>query len=247
MRRGSVFPWVLLIISAGGAIAAVAHLDAQLKHQQSALKKEKKRSRQAQERAEEYAQRLREAGLALQQEREVIAQTAEELARAKSKASEADELARKLHEAMGSEEGDILRDKDKLTLQLVDKVLFRTAEADLTERGEKVIGRVGEVLKEFRDKQVWIQGHAERVPIRSERFPSNWELSTARAVNVVHYLQDKAGIDPKRLAAVGFGEYRPASRKKKAQNRRIEIVLFPEDVEMTRSRKAAEEKRSATE
>jgi chemotaxis protein MotB len=61
------------------------------------------------------------------------------------------------------------------------------------------------------------------------KFESNWELSSARALTVVHYLQDEAGVDPKRLAAVAFGEYRPAS-KTKSKNRRIEIVLYPKHV-----------------
>ncbi|HSN30412.1 MAG TPA: OmpA family protein, partial [Kofleriaceae bacterium] len=59
------------------------------------------------------------------------------------------------------------------------------------------------------------------------RFMTNWELSAARALNVVHYLQDNAKIDPTRLAALAFGQYRPGSRSNKALNRRIEIVLVP--------------------
>ena len=59
------------------------------------------------------------------------------------------------------------------------------------------------------------------------RFHTNWELSAARALEVVHYLQDKGKVDPSRLAAVGFGQYRPVSHKDKALNRRIEIVLYP--------------------
>ena len=59
------------------------------------------------------------------------------------------------------------------------------------------------------------------------KFITNWELSAARALQVVHYLQDKAKIDPTRLAALAFGQYRPVSRSNKAANRRIEIVLYP--------------------
>ena len=58
------------------------------------------------------------------------------------------------------------------------------------------------------------------------RFATNWELSSARALTVVHYLQEQAKVDPRRLAAVAFSQYRPASRAK-AKNRRIEIVLYP--------------------
>jgi len=59
------------------------------------------------------------------------------------------------------------------------------------------------------------------------RFATNWELSAARALTVVHYLQDTAKVDPSRLAALAFGQYRPMSRGNKALNRRIEIVLYP--------------------
>ena len=81
------------------------------------------------------------------------------------------------------------------------------------------------------DKQIWVQGHTDATPIRPSagappRFASNWELSSARALTVVHYLQDEAKVDPRRLAAVAFGEHRPAARAK-AKNRRIEIVLYP--------------------
>ena len=62
------------------------------------------------------------------------------------------------------------------------------------------------------------------------RFASNWELSAARALQVVHYLQDQAKLDPSKLAALAFGEYRPVSKSNKALNRRIEIVLYPRDL-----------------
>ena len=112
--------------------------------------------------------------------------------------------------------------------------LFQLGEAALTERGEEVLAQVGEALKSFPDKQVWIQGHADNLPINNALFASNWELSAARALTVVHYLQDIAGVDPQRLAAVGFGEYRPVSRRRRSRNRRIEIVLFPRDVKLIR-------------
>ncbi len=64
-------------------------------------------------------------------------------------------------------------------------------------------------------------------PAPTVRFKSNWELSAARALQVVHYLQEQAKIDPAKLAALAFGEYRPVSKNNKALNRRIEIVLYP--------------------
>jgi chemotaxis protein MotB len=113
---------------------------------------------------------------------------------------------------------------------MVESVLFRTGEAELTPSGIRVLAQVADALRSADDRQIWIQGHTDDSPIHdSERFRSNWELSTARSLSVVHYLQDEAQIEPSRLAAVGFGEHRPASSQR-ARNRRIEIVLFPRDM-----------------
>jgi len=146
-----------------------------------------------------------------------------------AKAAESEELARKLAGAVG-DGGSVTQDGDEIKLELVDKVLFALGEAELTPRGEVVLYEVGEALGSV-DKQIWVQGHTDTTPIRTRKgeppaYPSNWELSAARALTVVHYLQDEAKIDPRRLAAVAFGQHRPASRSK-AKNRRIEIVLYP--------------------
>jgi chemotaxis protein MotB len=140
--------------------------------------------------------------------------------------------------------GSVSSDGDEITLQLVDKVLFKLGDDQLTERGKQVLAKVGQALGELPDKQIWVQGHTDDTPIvvpppprrpgkgaaaagQTIKFPTNWELSAARALTVVHYLQDVAKLDPTRLAALAFGQYRPVSRGSKALNRRIEIVLYP--------------------
>ena len=80
------------------------------------------------------------------------------------------------------------------------------------------------------------KGNPEPEPA-GPRFASNWELSAARALQVVHYLQDQAKIDPSKLAALAFGEYRPVSKGNKALNRRIEIVLYPHRAVIERDKK----------
>jgi chemotaxis protein MotB len=149
-----------------------------------------------------------------------------------AKAKESAALEKKLADVLG-DGGTVTRDGEEIRLELVDKVLFDLGDDQLTPRGEVVMYEVGEALKDkgFADKQIWVQGHTDRTPIRAAkgvtpRFATNWELSAARALTVVHYLQDEAKIAPRRLAAVAFGEHRPAS-KNKAKNRRIEIVLYP--------------------
>jgi chemotaxis protein MotB len=146
----------------------------------------------------------------------------------------ADELAAQLEDIITSDQGELVRqDGGKLSLKLMDKVLFRSGEAQLTDSGMEVLRAVGEALNNYPDKQVWVQGHTDDVPlskITRTVFASNWELSATRALNVVHFLQDQVMLDPSRLAAVAFGEYRPVSLRKKARNRRIEIVLAPKQV-----------------
>jgi chemotaxis protein MotB len=149
---------------------------------------------------------------------------------ASQQASQASALKAKLDEIVKAGEGGVEVDEDRLTLSLVEKVLFRSGEAFLTPPGRKVLDKVGRLLRENPGNQIWVQGHTDDVPIATEFFPSNWELSSARALTVVHFLQDEAGIDPRRLAAVGMSQYRPVSKRHKARNRRIEIVLFPQDV-----------------
>jgi chemotaxis protein MotB len=124
---------------------------------------------------------------------------------------------------------------DRLSVRMVDKILFASGEADITAQGIKVLERVGKVLKNTEKKIIRVEGHTDNVPISSrleEKFSTNWELSTGRATNVVRFLQDSAGIAPVRLEAVGMSEFHPVATNKtlvgKSQNRRIEIALLPD-------------------
>jgi chemotaxis protein MotB len=123
---------------------------------------------------------------------------------------------------------------NKLSVNLVDKILFKSGQAEITEKGLKVLKRVGDILKEAQDKKIRVEGHTDNAPIGrklKDEFPTNWELSTTRATNVVRYLQEEVGVDPEKLEAVGMAQYEPvASNKTKAgrgKNRRIEIILVP--------------------
>lgn len=124
--------------------------------------------------------------------------------------------------------------KDKLTVNLVEAILFNSGEAEVKPQGKKILDRVGEILKKVSNRQIRIEGHTDNVPISEERrahFPTNWELSTARSTQVTRYLQEKVKIDPRFLSAVGYGPFKPLSDNKtpsgRAKNRRIEIVLVP--------------------
>lgn len=138
------------------------------------------------------------------------------------------------------EKGDIkiTQAVDRLTVNLVEKILFDSGKAEVKPEGLKILKRVGDILKGVSDKQIRIAGHTDNVSIGPKirhKYPTNWELSTTRATNVVRYLQDTVGVDPKMLFAAGFSEYRPVATNEtdegKALNRRIEIVLLPKDIE----------------
>jgi chemotaxis protein MotB len=123
---------------------------------------------------------------------------------------------------------------DRLSVTLVDKILFPSGQANLTSGGVKVLRQVGKTLKTTSGKVIRVEGHTDNVPISGklvDRFPTNWELSTARATHVVRFLQDKVGIAGSRLQAVGMSEFHPVSSNKtregRSQNRRIEIALLP--------------------
>lgn len=147
-----------------------------------------------------------------------------------AKETEAKALETKLQKMLAGQ-GEVSQSGGAIKLEVVDKVLFSLGQSELSERGKGVLAKVGAALAELPDKQIWVQGHTDDQPITPDKgvkptFPSNWELASARALSVVHYLQDTAKIEPSRLAAVAFGQYRPLSRNK-AKNRRIEIVLYP--------------------
>lgn len=146
-----------------------------------------------------------------------------------------DSLVGELQQEIKQGEIQITQLKDKLTVNMVEKVLFDSGSAVIKKNGKKVLDRVADILKSIKDRQIKVEGHTDNVPIGSaiiEKFPTNWELSTARATTVVRYLQER-GVAPGPLSAEGYSEYRPVAsndtEENKAKNRRIEIVLLPLD------------------
>jgi chemotaxis protein MotB len=127
----------------------------------------------------------------------------------------------------------IQRKQNSLILQLPDQILFDSGSADVKPGGQTVLRKVGQILKtDLGNMLIQIGGHTDNVPLSSTSgslFPSNWELSAARAVNVVHFFETTLGIDPERMSAVGYAEHRPIASNTtlegRARNRRIEIVV----------------------
>jgi chemotaxis protein MotB len=146
-----------------------------------------------------------------------------------------DSLVSELKQEIKQGEVQITQLKDKLTVNMVEKILFDSGSAVIKKNGTRVLDRVAEILKGLSGQQIKVEGHTDNVPIGpglAEKFPTNWELSTARATTVVRYLQGR-GVSPTVLSAEGYADYRPVSPNDtdegKAKNRRIEIVLIPLD------------------
>ena len=121
-------------------------------------------------------------------------------------------------------------DAGRIVINLPNNVLFKTGSANLNPEGQEALTQIGGVLTQFSDRRFQIEGHSDNVPIKSSRFPSNWELSTARALSVVHLLTEM-GVNPANISAAGFGEFRPRADNEdedgRKLNRRIEIVMLP--------------------
>jgi chemotaxis protein MotB len=125
--------------------------------------------------------------------------------------------------------------KGKLTVNMVEAILFDSGKAEIKQEGLVVLGKVIEILKTVKDKSIRIEGHTDNKPIvapLTERYATNWELSAARAINVARYLQ-KQGIEPGHLSAAAYGEFKPVADNStvdgRGKNRRIEIALVPKE------------------
>jgi len=122
-----------------------------------------------------------------------------------------------------------------LVITFLNEILFDSGKAELMQKARPVLGEVVDVIKQkVSDRYIGVEGHTDDQPIKHSGWKSNWELSTARATTVLHYLED-GGVDPARLQATGFGEHRPVAsnktKKGRQQNRRVEIVIVPKGID----------------
>jgi chemotaxis protein MotB len=119
-----------------------------------------------------------------------------------------------------------------LVMRLSDRALFEVGVAAISPQAIPLLQKVGDIIARTRF-EVRVEGHSDDLPIRTAQFPSNWELSTARAVNVLRYFIKTSGISSRRLSAAGFGEFQPMvpndSMEHRAQNRRVEIIFLNSD------------------
>ena len=141
------------------------------------------------------------------------------------------ELNQQLEAEVKSDQVQIQQLQNQLKVILVDQILFPEGGWELGWKGKETLDKIIPTLKKLKNERINVEGYTDNVPIGPElrsRFPSNWELSTARATNVVRFLESK-GVNPNLLSATGFGDTRPVAsndtREGRAKNRRIEIVL----------------------
>lgn len=150
------------------------------------------------------------------------------------------ELANKLRDQIADNQISLEMDDRGLVIILSDDVLFAPGKAQVKDSAHTVLDKVSRIIKrEVPGKDIGVSGHTDNTPIKHSKWKSNWELSTTRATNVLHYMVRK-GVSPKKLSATGYGEHRPVASNTtasgKAKNRRVEIVILPEFAEQRSER-----------
>jgi chemotaxis protein MotB len=153
-----------------------------------------------------------------------LSQQLEELRRTKAA------LEKQLQKEIAQGDVSVTMGKRGLVVTVVAEVLFDSGKAKIKPQGQEVLNKVANVLGPMSD-DIAIEGHTDNVPIKFSRWKSNWELSTQRALNVVHFFEDDKGISPQRMSATGYGPYHPVASNNtpegRQQNRRVEIIVLP--------------------
>lgn len=133
---------------------------------------------------------------------------------------------------LADEDINIKVDKGVVYIDISDKLLFKSGKYEVTQQAKEVLGKVATVLKNQPDIEFMVEGHTDNVPYKSGVLLDNWDLSTKRATTVVRILQNEYGLDPKKMAAAGRGEYNPltdnSTAEGRAVNRRTRIVILPQ-------------------
>lgn len=134
-----------------------------------------------------------------------------------------------LQEFKTDENVTLLKDGRGLIIRMNDSILFGSAETEIQTPAKNTLNKIIDILSKI-NNPVIIEGHTDSLPIKSEKYSSNWELSTARATSVINYIVDSKRINPKRLSAVGYGEFMPlaenTSNSGRMKNRRVDIIIL---------------------
>ncbi|MBW2589823.1 MAG: flagellar motor protein MotB [Deltaproteobacteria bacterium] len=204
-------------------------LETDLQNTQQSLDQEKKSLADLQDRYNNLENASRDLDLKLKKEKTVVKEK-------KKVISDLEDTKKKieagLKEQIANQQIKIEEIEGKLKLTFIDKILFNSGSTKINEKGKEILLTFAESIQEDKDHNILVEGHTDDVgvgPVLKSRFPSNWELSTARSSAVVRFLQEKGGIEPERLSAIGFSYFKPVAanddEEGRSQNRRIEIVL----------------------
>lgn len=124
---------------------------------------------------------------------------------------------------------EVIAQERGLVIRIENKVLFESGSAEIMPEAQNELRKVITALEKL-ENQIRIEGFSDSQPINSIKYPSNWELSGARAFNVLRFIMDNSKVAPERLAAIGYGEYRPLNKQKKEndrpEDRRVDIVVL---------------------
>jgi chemotaxis protein MotB len=148
-----------------------------------------------------------------------------------------EQLMRQLQKEVNAGQVTIGQYQDRLTVNVAEKIFFDSGSAALKPGGKEMLKKMGAIIKGLTDKVIRVEGYTDNVPIAKplrRTYPTNWELSAARAITVVRFLQESGGVPPEMLLATAYGEYHPLvpndTPQHKQKNRCIEIVLQNKDV-----------------
>lgn len=153
--------------------------------------------------------------------------------------SELDELAKarslledKLRQEIADKQVSVQMADRGLVITFVADILFDSGKSKIRPEAYSILDKVSKVLVEnVPDLNIGIEGHTDNVPIKHSGWKSNWELSSARALSVLHFLVEEKGLEPFRVAAIGYGEFRPVAgndtQEGRQKNRRVEVVIIP--------------------
>lgn len=233
MRRTIAFGAALLLVGAGCVTSgkyekkAKEAADAELRAQEASAK-----ATASQAKVEALQKELADAMKARDDLQAQAAKLAEQKGAAEAKSKQYEQLAGSLQGQIKAGQIEISELRGKMTVKLKDKILFSSGSAKLGKEGMAALDAVAGAFKDLQGKNVVVAGYTDDVPVAGGAFKDNWELSSARAISVVRYLQSK-GVPPVMLGAAGFSEFRPIAPNdtpaNRSQNRRIEIALTAAD------------------
>ncbi len=233
MRRTLTIVAALLLVGTGCVTSGKYEKKAkEAEAAASRADQEAKKAADLQKQLADAQQQLADANKAKNELQVQAASLAEQKGALEAKSKQYEQLAGQLQTQIKAGQIEVSELRGKMTVKLKDKVLFPSGSAKLNKEGQQALDAVAHVFKDMKGKNVIVAGYTDNVPTSGGAYKDNWDLSTARAISVVRYLQSK-GVPPQMLGAAGFSEFRPVGPNDtpadRSQNRRIEIALTAAD------------------